>query len=356
MISSADNRLSSATLSETVRRGVGWWLGELRAMVPAAFLARAPGKRTCDLTIRMLPDGELTVETQDTAPLAVSSLEFAGVVDAIAERGRSATLHLDVPRTLCLVRASTLPRQALRAARAILGHEMTESTPLRPEAVLWDWYVEAEDPVTGQLHLRQVVLGRDRIARITTVVEAAGLSLSRITVDGSQGRGLPVDLLSTDDASLRGFIKGLSRPARLLWAAALAILLCLPFLVALRSGQTLEGLTAQKLDTMTKVRGLPPLDEPSLAAVDVLGRAPKLTVLLDEISARQTTDVYYTGIDLADGRIRLRLGGGDPAALRASFDRSAILTALPAERADPPDSLALEVRPPVSAQTEYKDD
>jgi hypothetical protein len=325
---------TSPSLTEQGRRLLEWWIEELRALVPSTLMARAPNQRRSDLDLFLEADGRVSAKTGNDEPVQLSDEELDQVLGALGQGGKPVVISLDVPQAHCLVRKSIVPRQALRDVRTILSYELTENTPLKPEAVFSDWFVEGEDPVAHTLHLRHVVLAHTHIARIMAALDHAGLSLTRLTVGHGEERPLPVDLLSATDAGLRGFLQSLSVPARLLWGVALAVLVALPFLFIDRAGRELAGLADERVLAMRALAKGPALDNASLKAAADLSAIPSLGSILDDISVRQPASVYYTGINFNAGHLTLLPGGGDAAALRQALQDSPLFALQPAVTVD----------------------
>jgi hypothetical protein len=336
---------SSPSLVEQGRHLFDWWIDELRALVPASLMARAPNQRRCDVDLLLTADGNLSARNGDDSPMQISYAELDQILEAFAQSRKPVSISLDVPVARCLVRKSVVPRQALRDVRNILSYELTENTPLKPDSVFSDWFVEGEDPTTHTLHLRHVVLAHTHIAPVLSALDHAGLSLTRLTVGHGEERPLPVDLLSATDAGLRGFLQSLSVPARLLWGVALAVLVAMPFLFIDRAGRELAGLADERTLAMSALAKGPALDNASLKAAADLSAIPSLRSILDDVSVRQPTSVYYTAINFNGGHLSLLLGGGDAATARQALQDSPLFDLQPAVTADG-NAIELELKHP----------
>ncbi len=312
-------------LSDLGERVLSWWLGELRAMVPAALLARAPRRAACAIDIFLDEEGSLTLKAGEKVEYVADATGLSGIAAALAPKGRARTVSLDVPRALCLIRKSTLPKRALREARRLMAIETAENTPLSPNDVHADWYVESEEPEAGRLHLRHVLLARDRIAAIRQALEAEGLTLVRLTVGHGEGRPVPVDLLSRDEPGLRAFLRTLGWPARIGLAGAVLLVCVIPFLLADRVERQTRLIEERRADIMHRLQTIPAATP---AALD-LAAMPSANDVLDEIAARLPANATLQTLMLADGKVTVSLAAGDVAALAEAMTGSAVLRAEP---------------------------
>ncbi len=318
------------SLTELAERALSWWTGELRAMVPVALLARAPSRPNCPVDLFLDGDGTLTMRAGDKVEYFAGTESLGGIMSHLQHvRGRSPAVRLDVPRGFCLIRKSILPRRALRDARRLMMLETAENTPLMPEDMYADWYVESEEPETRRLHIRHVLLARERVASIRRQLEAEGLTVARLTVGHGEGRPLPVDLLSCDEPGLRAFLRMLSWPARLGFALAIILTCTLPFLLADRVERETSVIQDQRAEIIRRLQSIPGA---APAALD-LARMPPAAEVLDEIAARLPQNATLQSITLADGKVGVTLAAGEIPALLQAMAGSAVL--LPAAQADP---------------------
>ena len=315
---------SSSTLTEMGERFLRWWLGELRALVPPSFLARVPRRPPCSVEIFLDADGVLTLHNGDHVSVFANAAD-TNLVDYLssARLGRTPAVRLDVPQSACLVRKSVLPMRALRDARKLLEVEMAENTPLSPDEVYCDWYVESEDAAAKQLRVRHIILARTRLSSICSTLEAQGLPLARLTVGHGEGRPLPVELLSGDEPGLRALLRSLPWRSRILWLTALALLCALPFLVLNRVEQRMALIEARRMEIMQQLRTSPAADPIAVALASV----PPLVDVLNEIAIRFPQSAALESLSLVDNRLTVTLAAGDPAALLSAAQKSAILDA-----------------------------
>jgi hypothetical protein len=312
--------LASSSILELVERAVSWWLGELRAMVPSSLLARAPSRLKCPLDIYLDRSGSVLVKTAAGETLFSPGEDEACAAHlADAAGGRQLKVRLDIPRSLCLLRSSTIPKRALRSARQIMAVETAENTPLSPADTHWDWYVEGEDPATGSLLVRQVLVGRDRIATACGLIGRSGLELARLTVGHGEARPLPVDLLVEQEPGFRGFLRSFSWPARILWAGSLLLAAALPSLLNDRADRQLAELQTARADAMAQLQSLPVREPDAIGMAAELRAVPSMATVLDGISARLPEQAVLQAVSHSAGILTLKIASGSVEATRQSL-------------------------------------
>lgn len=193
------------------------------------------GRIACDRANgdAVLPDRDRACEPGEA--LAARLTDLAG-------RARRRTVRLCVPLELCLLRHSSFSARSLPYVGAILRNEVETLMPLAAGHILSDWFVDAEEPDTGALHVTQVVLSRSRIRELEEALALAGLRITHLTVRDAQGAPLPVDLVAVREPSLRGAFARLPVPARILYAGAVMLLASTPFLAVAGQSEALEDL------------------------------------------------------------------------------------------------------------------
>lgn len=299
-----------------------WWINELRAMVPVALLARSSRRSSCAIDMLVAADGMVTVHSSkqtETFPPGEEAALKAHL--AALAQPKVLTVRLDVPKALCLIRKSTLPKRALRDTRKILEMEISENTPLDPGEIYSDWYVETEDPTSGQLHIRQIILSRHRVAALRQILEDEHLHLSRLTVGHGEDRPVPVDLLARDDPSFRAFLGALSWKGRLAWGLALMLLCALPFLLVARSEQQMAALQQRRAEAMRQLQSVPAADPLVLA----LAIQPSPALVLDDVSSSLPGDATLASLDLANGNLTVTLTAAPQTPLSVALAGSKLL-------------------------------
>jgi hypothetical protein len=298
---------SKGSLIDLARRGLDWWLDEIRAMVPARLMARAETRRRIDIDMSLLADGRVSVQFGETPPVVLASADLAAPLRELAGAADAPNIRLDVPTSLCLVRRSTLPRRSLRDARLVLLNELAETTPMSEASVHSDWYVEAEDPATGLLHLNHVILSRALIAPLTALLAQNGLRFCAITVGRSEGRPKPVDLLSDGEIGFRAFLRQQPRSLWIMAGLAAAMILVLPVLLSLRFDREIAALQASRANLTASARKLAALDEGTLNEAARLAALPRASALLDAVGDHLPPETYLTRLNLQGNRLELRL-------------------------------------------------
>lgn len=317
-------------LTEAARRAFGWWVDELRAMVPAALLARS-SQRPAAIDCMLLDGGAIAFGAARPGILpprddACAPEEAVPRLAALAEAAPRPTVRLSVPRAACLSRRSTLPARALVHAGAVLRHEIEALTPLGPDDILSDWYVETEDAQAGELHLVQIVLARPRIRAVEAAFAQAGLDMTHLTVGDAEGRPVPVDLVGRRDPSLRATVLNLPRRAKLMLAAAALLVAWAPFGAA--------GNVEAAIEALAQARAEAPKPGPTALSagavadfLDAVAARRPLAALLEETARRlppgtSLASLHYQGDTLTIG-IR-----GPVEAARAALASSAAFAAV----------------------------
>lgn len=341
-------------LADLARRTLSWWLDELSAMVPNALRARAAGARA-EIDCVLQPDGRVAAALARGMAGALPQPEEALApgealqlhLRHLAESAPQGTVRLCVPREVCFLRRSRLPRRALPHAGALLRHEAEALLPFAPGDILGDWYVETENIVAGELEIVHVILARERIRAVEEACRAAGLSLVRVSVGDAEGRPVPVDLLSRQEASFLAALGRLTPLARILGGAALLLALVSPFLVIVRQDDALADLQAAR----AQVAKPSPAALSAAAVADfVAARASRvpLATLMDELARRLPREAVIAELRVQGDRVSLTLDGGSLESARAALLASPLLR--PAPDAPPmpdggPGQLVFDLKP-----------
>lgn len=336
------------SLTDIARRGWSWWRDEIAALVPNGLRARASGARA-EIDCVLLSDGRVAGARAASPGGALPSPEGALApgealsrhLAELAEAAPQGTVRLCVPRDLCFLRRSQLPRRALPHAGALLRLEAEALLPFEPGESFSDWYVETENVATRELEVIHVILARERIRAVEEACAGVGLALVRVSVGDAEGRPMPVDLLSRQEASFRAALARLSPLARWLGAAALLLALATPFLLIARQDAALAELSAARA-ALPKAS---PTAQSATAVADFLdARASRVPVsmLLDELARRLPPGTTLTALRLEGKRLLIDLQGGESGAVREALAGSPLLS----EGIDTaPDQLAFELRP-----------
>jgi general secretion pathway protein L len=166
--------------SNAVRRGIGWWVGELRAMVPQHVFERLR-RRTATLSVSSEAD-ELMLPRRGAAPgltLAIDPVDPAQarseVEGALAARRIGNGVVIELGRSLLLRSSLVLPQAAERSLRAIVHNQLERLVPLAADEVCFEYRVVSRSPSAKTLTVEVVTARRDSIEKAVTVARSIGL-------------------------------------------------------------------------------------------------------------------------------------------------------------------------------------
>lgn len=213
-----------------VQSAVSWWLGELAGLIPRRFARRLENAPA----ILEVSAGEATLLllANNGAPAVRVKL---GGADAAADRARvqvatggtaarSVVIRLDP--SLILEAEVTLPRNAERALRQILLHQLDRLVPLPADAVAFDHVVIKNATTDKTLDVKLIVATRESIDRAVALVRAVGLDPEVVIApSGVAGDNATVTLW-------RASADQLASPARLWLRRGLAAAAVLLFVAA----------------------------------------------------------------------------------------------------------------------------
>jgi len=166
--------------SDTIRRGISWWLGELRALLPWRLAGRA---ERAPAILEVSPDRATLVlakrgSTQaDELPLrGLDSLEARRRVQS-SMRGRrigdAVIIRLD--QSLLLRSSVTLPLAAERSLRPILQNQLERLVPLPAAEVCFEYRVLSRSPAAKTLNVELVTATRASIDVAVALAKSVGL-------------------------------------------------------------------------------------------------------------------------------------------------------------------------------------
>ncbi|MBU1211975.1 MAG: PilN domain-containing protein [Alphaproteobacteria bacterium] len=122
--------------------------------------------------------------------------DFISVVATSATK-RRLPVAIRVAAENCLERNLTLPAAALRDLPRILALDLERSTPFQADQVLTCYATKAGARNPATIDVRQFVLKRDRLGRIPSMLDKAGVTVTRIDCWETDGQtGVPVNFLS----------------------------------------------------------------------------------------------------------------------------------------------------------------
>jgi general secretion pathway protein L len=157
---------AGAALRLLAARGLGWWGGELRALVPPALARR------------------LAAPVGGERRLGFSAAEALEAPAGLA-RGTAVTVVLDP--ALVFEATLDLPAGAAASLPDIIRHQIGLLVPLEPAELAWSHAVAGREPQTGTLHVAVAVVRRRVLEGAQAAARAAGLVPRR--VEGAGGSG-----------------------------------------------------------------------------------------------------------------------------------------------------------------------
>lgn len=275
-----------ATLGRWLRAGLGWWLAELRALVPARLTET--GRRP---QLRLGDGGE---------PIGV------------APPAGSRPLLL-MPAAWVLEREAIVPDLPAEAMQRTLAAEQARLLPMAPEALLAATRAVARDPAQGLATVAVAGLPLARAETLAATVRRLAVSPVRVDVAAGDG-GAGYDFLP--GLRDRGLAPPASRQVPFAWAIV-AFLVALTIAVAVwrdtAATEALQALVDAQQPAVGQLqrlqRRLARLDAMAGSAATARERQP--LALLGRIADRLPPDAFLLRFDVDGGM--LRLSGYKPA-------------------------------------------
>jgi general secretion pathway protein L len=254
MAQNADIRRRLRGAAEVGRRGLRWWLDELRHLIPSRVrqvLSADP------ITVQMLLDDNGT-DVQQVRMKGLSNVEhlrLEGPRDRrsalawVAKQRRrwGALMRVDVtlPASRCLIRHRKVPVAAVERIRDVLALEVERATPFGTEDVRQAWRLIGPAPFDdASPQVVHVIAKRRLIDPLLAEARSMGVPISAVDVVGAEGDRMGFNLLNRGEAPP-------SLPGRLSWASgiATAVLVLVAAALALvalqRQDQALERLKVE---------------------------------------------------------------------------------------------------------------
>ncbi len=223
---------------DVVRRGVEWWLGELRGMLPARLqqLLVQPGP---DLIVDVTDDRVTVRHVQAGEERDLGQLIIAGL-SAEARRAQLATLlpaaetkvspdaAVRLPAARVLRRTIDLPAAASENLGEVLAFDIDRQTPFTAEQIYFDHAVREIDRKEGRVLVELVAAPRELVDGATAMARELGLVPRAVEVAWPGGEGPRVNLMprtreARGPAFLRPLTVGLAILAVGLAVAAVAV-------------------------------------------------------------------------------------------------------------------------------------
>ena len=170
-------RDSTARLSEAVRSALGWWLGELGALIPSA-VKTALGGRAAPIFVTV---DTTTIAVADAAGVALGQFVAhpagslpAALAHRVAEAG---SVILLLPDSDVLRRVIDLPLTAERELRAAMFFEIDRQTPFASDQTYHRYRVEKRDLARKRLRVALAVTPRATADAALNALDANGVSV-----------------------------------------------------------------------------------------------------------------------------------------------------------------------------------
>lgn len=195
-----------------------------------------------------------------------------------------------------------LPLATEENLRAVLGFELDQQTPFKPEQVYWDYQLAGRDPAAHQISVRWIVATRDRVNEKLDRLDAMGLFPDVVTVEG-EPPGSTINLLPPER---RRSAKPIWRRLNVVLGVALALLLLAVIVtpiikrsVALTDLQAEVAVAKKRAEESTALRK--EMDQLTKAArflEDKKLSSPILSVVLKELTRLLPDDTWLYQLDL----------------------------------------------------------
>jgi general secretion pathway protein L len=186
-------------------RGFGWWIAELRGMLPErlrrAFVAAGPGLAV-DLdgevvVVRAVQAGEDTeLGRVDTAGLTAETrrARLQALLPAAEAKGTGEAV-LRLPAARVLRKLIDMPAAAAENLREVLSFDIDRQTPFTADQLYFDYAVRTIDRKEGRILIDFVAAPRELVERAAALAGEIGLVPRRVTVAWPDGAGPAVNLL-----------------------------------------------------------------------------------------------------------------------------------------------------------------
>lgn len=291
-----------------VREFLRWWLDQLSACLPAAWIHRwrtpdgvivAPARRLAES-----PDLVAVSSRRAGNEVPVGQFHAAAISlpAALQHAGGSALIRLGADDVLG--KTFVLPLAAERHLDQVLAFEMDRETPFTAAEVYWTSRVLRREQAAGQLWVRVLILPRLLLAPLLQMLDRSGLRphLAEIAAGPDRGSRIPLDNTERRSARTR-----LSRPALAGCAILALVALTLPYVQQALPLLGLERSIAAEKEAAAEAQRLQQqIDRLSGGITFVEQERVKLgrpLVVLAALTRLLPADTYLTDLSLHQGKI-----------------------------------------------------
>lgn len=285
-----------------------WWGGELAGMVPPAvrrWAERGEGL----VVLPMAGSGAVALLEGTRGRQELGAVPPGGLVPLARAAGwRGGPVRLRLPADAALRLPMQLPLAAEANLAEVIGFELDQQTPFRPEQVRLSHRVAGRDAAAQRLSLELTLVPRPVVEAALAQVRALGIEPDGVEVarDGGGTDRLAVPGLEGEGGATRDPVAvGLAALAAVLALAVLAV----PMLLAHREAESakaaFEAVRRQSQATAGLAAEVARLEGEAAFLAGRKHAAPTVTELLLEVTRLLPDDAWLTGFEVADGQVRM---------------------------------------------------
>lgn len=322
-----DSGVLSISRDGLAGRLLSWWLGELRALLPAG-LRRGLGLQRATLIAEPGGDGIRLARFDGSHRRDLGTLT-AGKAAAAELRGEAVRVRLAGEQGLA--KTLTLPIAAEENLREVLAFEMERQTPFPADQVYFDYRVIERRPLDKVLTARLVVAPRERVERAVEDLRAVGLPVHAVDLASEP---LDFDACNLLPEELRAPLPRQRGVGALAAAAAvLAVIAALSPLAhgwfAKRQADAEIALLRLQADSALKLRAAldAELGSYSTIAAD-RDRRPRAVLVLEELTRIFPDTAWVSEFALVGSELEIAGTAGSAAGLVQQIEASKIFKAV----------------------------
>lgn len=305
--------LPASGIARAVRRAFGWWLGELRQMVPPALVAFFDRKGAPETLLAIGPDAatlEMSEEGRPgpvVVPLRGGSDEerAAGLRAAIGDSASGRRVAITLHRSLVFSSTIELPASAGPALSQIMPHQIQRLVPLGGDEIRFDYRLEPAPARNGELRVRVFVAKLASIEKALGLARAAGLRPSVVSAAPEGEARPPIFWRREGEADAN------RRLRRRLEFAALIVLAVAYALYIHRLDRMRDGLAGELAEARSRVAGISSLAakvsriEAAASFIDGRRDAARPLEIVDALTRLVPTDSWVDHLTLRGPSIEM---------------------------------------------------